>query len=103
MVCEKTSVSEFTSDGVTGVKIENVPLFDVNKIFDCGQCFRFDPVENSRHQAEFSGYALDKYISVAQDGECVYIYNTSIDEYESKWKSNITSHKEYGKKKVDIL
>ena len=103
MVCEKTSVSEFTSDGVTGVKIENVPLFDVNKIFDCGQCFRFDPVENSRHQAEFSGYALDKYISVAQDGECVYIYNTSIDEYESKWKSYLAADTDYGQINEDIL
>ena len=103
MVCEKTSVSEFTSDGVTGVKIENVPLFDVNKIFDCGQCFRFDPVENSRHQAEFLGYALDKYISVAQDGECVYIYNTSIDEYESKWKSYLAADTDYGQINEDIL
>ena len=45
------------------VKIDET--FDVEKTFDCGQCFRFDKVENSTHQCEYSGVAFGRAVSFA--------------------------------------
>ena len=85
-----------SSDKIEAVRIENVPLFDVSKVFDCGQCFRFDPVRGTSHQAEYAGCAFGKYISVAQDGDTVTVYNTTVEEYEKKWKPFLSLDTDYG-------
>ena len=74
MVCLSEKVTEYKEDALCVVKIQSVKLFDVEKIFDCGQSFRFDRVVNSKHEKEFSGAAFGRYISVAQDGNTVYIF-----------------------------
>ena len=61
--------------------------FDVGKIFDCGQCFRFDRVENSVHGVEYSGVAFGRVVSFAQDGDTLYVYNSTEEEFEHIWKS----------------
>ena len=72
-------------DGVEYVKISGVSQLDVNKIFDCGQCFRFDPVENTSHEVEFCGVAFGRFVSFAQDGDTLYVYNTDEREFEEIW------------------
>ena len=62
-----------SKNGISRVKLSGVSGFDVRKIFDCGQCFRFEPVENTEHEAEFSGIAHGRFISVAQDADDIYI------------------------------
>lgn len=59
--------------------------FDVGKIFDCGQCFRFDRVENSCHEAEYSGVAFGRVVAFGQDGDTLYIYNSTLEDYENIW------------------
>ena len=85
------------------VILHRVELFDVSKIFDCGQCFRFDPVMDSVHEKEFAGCAFGRYISVAQDGNTVYIYNTTLEEYESIWKSFLGLDRDYEEINESIL
>ncbi len=80
------SVIEYVERGIPCVKIENLEYFSVAKTFDCGQCFRFDAVKNSRHEAEFSGVAYGKLVSFAQDGNTLCIYNSTADEFERIWK-----------------
>ena len=43
----------------------------VFKTFDCGQCFRFDPVPGSTYPCEVEGVAFRKYVRFAdsRDGE----------------------------------
>ena len=82
MVLEKV---DFQKDIEGRIKIAKVKNFDVSKIFDCGQCFRFEPVLNTPHEAEFSGVAFGRFISVAQDGDTVYIYNSSVSDFENIW------------------
>ncbi len=72
---------ERNENGVTYIKIDNVRGFSVSKTFDCGQCFRFEPVPETKHETEFSGVICGKFISVAQDGESIYIYNCDSDFY----------------------
>ena len=78
-------VSEGKIGDMSFVKLSGVDRFDVNKTFDCGQCFRFDPVAGSSHEAEYAGVAFGKHVSFAQDGDTVYIYNSDIYDFENCW------------------
>ena len=97
------NVTEFNVGALSALKIEGVAHFDVAKIFDCGQCFRFDPVTDSAHEVEFAGCAYGKYISVAQDGDKIYIYNATIDEFEGLWLSYLGLDRDYGEINAEIL
>lgn len=103
MVCEKFSATAFRSGAVDAVKIENTELFDVRKTFDCGQCFRFDEVYDSMHEVEYAGFALGKYISVAQDGDSIIIYNINLNEYEKIFRKYLSLNIDYKKINDDIL
>ena len=103
MVNTTVAVSAVEENGICIVKLCGVEHFDVGKIFDCGQCFRFDEVSCSRHEVEFAGVAFGKYIAVAQDSDTVYIYNATIEEYESVWKEFLGLDRDYGKINDDIL
>ena len=97
------SVKQLNIGGLSAVRIDGVELFDVKKVFDCGQCFRFDEVSGSAHEAEFAGCAHGHYISVAQDGNTLYIYNATIEDYENIWKSYLSLDRDYGDINSDIL
>jgi N-glycosylase/DNA lyase len=92
-----------SKNGVNFVNLKNVSSFDVRKIFDCGQCFRFEPVENTEHEAEFSGIAHGRFISVAQDGRDVYIYNVTEAEYNELWRSYLGLDEDYGAIHKELL
>lgn len=90
-------------DSLPVVKIEGVEQFSVKKTFDCGQCFRFDEVLDSRHECEYAGMAHGKYISVAEDGDTLYIYNATLSEYENIWESFLALDKNYKEIDENIL
>ena len=98
-----TKAAEIRENSLCAVKIEGVELFDVGKVFDCGQSFRFDRVIDSRHEIEFAGCAHGKYVSVAQDGDTLYIYNSTLEEYEEIWRSYLSLDRDYGEINRDIL
>lgn len=103
MVNATVAVSTLEENGINIVRLCGVELFDVGKVFDCGQCFRFDEVSCSRHEIEFAGVAFGKYISVAQDGDTIYIYNATVDEYEAVWKRFLGLDHDYGEINANIL
>ena len=103
MTIQKYSATEHSIDSLSYVKIENVELFDVSKVFDCGQSFRFDRVCTSKHENEFAGCAHGKYISVAQDGTTLYIYNATLSEYESVFKKYLALDRDYNEINREIL
>ena len=49
------------------LRVGGVGDFSVFSTFDCGQCFRFDPVEGSKYRTEFSGVARGRKIGFAQN------------------------------------
>ncbi len=85
------------------VKIENLAHFSVSKTFDCGQCFRFDPVLDSKHECEFAGAAHERYVSFAQDGSTLYIYNSTLEDYENIWKRYLSLDVDYDEINSSIL
>ncbi len=97
------NVSEKIIQGCTCVVIEGLQNFDVGKIFDCGQCFRFESVEHSIHQTEFSGVAKGKFVSFGQDGDILYIYGSTYEEYENIWRDFLDIDRDYNAVGEDIL
>lgn len=99
----KISAEELKIGELSAVKVNGAELFDINKIFDCGQSFRFDRVENSIHEIEFAGVAYGKYVSFAADGDTLYIYNSTLDEYEKIWKNYLSLDTDYNEINSSIL
>lgn len=102
VIC-KINVSEFKKGDAFVVMIDGVENFDVGKTFDCGQCFRFDEVKESCHQKEFSGVAFGKFVSFAQDGDKIYIYGSTLEDYENIWKDFLDIERDYVEVERDIL
>lgn len=83
-------------NGVFGVKIENPPRIDIFKTFDCGQCFRFDPVSYFGNKYEYGGVAFGRYVVFAQNNENeLIIYNATEDEYRKIWRSFLAFDVDY--------
>ena len=83
-------------NGVFGVKIENPPRIDIFKTFDCGQCFRFDPVSYFGNKYEYGGVAFGRYVVFAQNNENeLIIYNSTEDEYRNIWRSFLAFDVDY--------
>ena len=83
-------------NGVYGVKIENPPRIDIFKTFDCGQCFRFDPVSLFGNKHEYGGVAFGRYVVFGQNTENeLIIYNSTIEEYENTWRSFLAFDVDY--------
>ena len=104
-LCEKNkiAVEEFWENDVPALKIVGEELPDVEKTFDCGQCFRFERVQNSRHKCEYSGVAFGRFVSFANDGDCLYIYNSTKDDLHSMWIEYLGLSEDYGAIAEDIL
>lgn len=97
------NITEICKNGCPCVVVEGVTCFDIGKIFDCGQCFRFDPVPNSEHEKEFSGVAFGRVVSFAQDGDTLYIYGSNLYDYENVWKPYLNIERDYDEIFADIL
>ena len=97
------NIRELKINGCSCVEISGVENFDVHKIFDCGQCFRFDRVEHSHHEKEFSGVAFGRFVSFAQDGDCVTIYGSDLADYETVWRSYLNIDQDYNEISRNIL
>ena len=70
--------------------------FFVFRTFDCGQCFRFDPVADSRYKNQVDGIAHGKYVSFADgehDGE--FMIYSSAEDFEKIWYSYLALDMDY--------
>ncbi len=90
-------------DGIRAVVLRGVADLDIARTFDCGQCFRFEPVEGSQHETEFAGVAHGRFVSFGQDGDKIYIYNATEDDYYNIWRQYLGLDTDYGRICGDIL
>ena len=90
------AIESFSENGVPALRISGCDL-DVGKTFDCGQCFRFEKVDNSRHECEYSGVAF------ANDGDILYVYNSTEEEFFNVWAGYLGLCDDYGAISEDIL
>ncbi len=96
-------IEYFEEDGLPALKITRDDLPDVGKTFDCGQCFRFEKVENSRHECEYSGVAFGRFVSFANDGDSLYVYNSTEEDFFNIWYVYLGLCDDYGEIARDIL
>lgn len=96
-------IKELREGAMPLVKVSGVSFLDVGKTFDCGQCFRFDRVESSRHQAEYAGVAFGRHVSFATEGDTLYVYNSSTEDFYKIWHPFLCLDMDYAAINEDIL
>ena len=68
-------------------EIKRPQNFDIEQIFDCGQCFRFSAVNKENTAVTtYEGVAFDRYIKIEQTSDKVTFYNTDEAEFGSVWR-----------------
>ena len=78
--------------------IKNVDNFDLAQTLDCGQAFRWSPIdENTWH-----GVALGRYLKIGKLHGDVILYDVDREEYEHKWKHYFDFDRNYAEI-IDII
>lgn len=77
------------------VILNEVTDFEVEHIFECGQCFRWN-----RADGGFFGVAFGRALFVSQDGNSVVLHGITYDEYERVWRDYFDLSRDYGKIKA---
>ncbi|MCL2401718.1 MAG: DNA-3-methyladenine glycosylase 2 family protein [Oscillospiraceae bacterium] len=72
------------------VEIQGVPDFDLVRIFECGQCFRWDAAPNG----DYTGVAMGRAARLRKSGESVFISGT-LAEFESVWREYFDLDRDY--------
>ena len=96
-------ISEKREGSMPFVRVSGVRELDVGTTFDCGQCFRFDRVESSRHENEYAGVAFGRHVSFASEGDELYVYNSDERDFERIWRPFLCLDMDYAQINADIL
>ena len=67
--------------------------FDIEAIFTCGQCFRF----NKESDGSFTGVAKDRVINIKYEGENVVFSGVGEEEFRDVWEDYFDLKRDYGK------
>ncbi len=84
------------------LKIKNTYGIDLAATFECGQCFRFNRVADSKYKTEYTGVAHGKLLRIADDGEFLYL-NATNEEFTSVWLDFLGLKENYGNIHSEIL
>ncbi len=71
------------------VILQNAEDFDADKIFDCGQCFRWEKKGDA-----WDGIAMGRKLSLLQDGACVRLF-CGTDDFENVWRRYFDLDRDY--------
>lgn len=78
---------------VQAVNVGNIGSFSVSKTFDCGQAFRFDPVNDST----YAGIAFGRRVAFMQGSDDTFtVLNSDIAEFKGLWLSYLSLDEDYG-------
>ncbi len=61
--------------------VKEIDCFNIKQTLDCGQAFRW----KDNGDESYSGIAYGKFLHLAQHGNTVTFYNTSVDEFNTLW------------------
>ena len=79
--------------------IKRPKSFDLAKIFDCGQSFRFFPCGDNC----FEGIAYGMYLKISQNYDFVTFHSTDEETYTKIWKNYFSINTSYDDIKNDII
>lgn len=80
------------------IEICDVEEFDLEKTFECGQCFRWE----KNCEKKYTGIVYNKVLTVHSEKDKVILENTSIDDFEKIWRTYFDLDTDYVKIKEDI-
>ena len=78
-------------EGENKIIIKGVRNFELNHIFDCGQCFRW--IRNT--DDSYTGIAYGKVIELSKDGDNVIIENTNEIDFQKIWVNYFDLYRDY--------
>ena len=74
-----------------GIIVKGVDNFELDHIFECGQCFRW----NKQEGGSYIGVAYGKVIEVEKNEMEVKIYNINEKEFQKLWCDYFDLNREY--------
>lgn len=80
------------------IQFERPYHFDINKIFDCGQTFRFEPYEGG-----IAGIAHGIYVHILQSENIVKIYGCNEKDYHDFFAHYLSLNRDYSEINNDIF
>lgn len=75
------------------VILKNPADFNLTHIFDCGQCFRFNKLDDT----SYLGVAFGRALKISEKDGIVTLYDTSREDFESIWYDFFDLSRDYGK------
>jgi len=71
--------------------LKGVRDFNLSETFDCGQCFRWDKVEDA-----YWGMAYGMPLKISQADDVITLYNTTHDSWNNVWNRYFDMERDYG-------
>lgn len=78
--------------------LKNIDDFNVTHVFDCGQCFRWDRINDN----SYIGVAKNKVIVVEQTNDSVILHNTNIKDFNELWIDYFDLNRNYSEIKANL-
>jgi N-glycosylase/DNA lyase len=78
--------------------IKDVKNFQLEHIFDCGQCFRWHKQQNGN----YIGVAFGKVIEVEKRDNDVVLYNTNLEDFKNIWEDYFHLQRDYSEIKETL-
>lgn len=72
------------------VEITGVTEFDLARVFECGQCFRW----NADESGVYTGVAMDRVARIRRDGDRIFITGT-LDDFDNAWRGYFDLDRDY--------
>lgn len=69
-------------ESIDKIVIKDIRNFELEHIFDCGQCFRW----NRQDSGNYIGVAFGKIIEIEKKDNDVVIYNTNMKDFKNIWE-----------------
>ena len=82
----------------SNVILKNVRDFDLTHIFDCGQCFRWNQLDENK----YAGVAKGRALTISQDGDTVVFHNTTERDFHDIWYNYFDFDTDYGEIKAEL-
>lgn len=84
---------EIIKETENSVTVGSCGNFSVHKTFDCGQAFRFDPVDGDENH--FAGIAFGRRVEFVQEEDSLTIIGSTAEEYNSIWRHYLALDEDY--------
>lgn len=78
--------------------IDNVRDFNIDEILECGQCFRFEKIEEKHYKI----IAMSRVLNINQNGNSVELYPCTKEDYDNIWYNYFDMSTDYSEIKNAI-